>query len=259
MTVWFLTQEKNKRQLEFASIWLFEVHFSKCNLWMLLVKHASKFLHLMGKDSAAKVREKMKVESSSSSGKKSLQEDRWHHQRQHTLNTTAKLSVNWTYWIHYFFYCIDKKAKKVFFWVIIHCWLCPAVQIANWGIYSDWSYLCLPVMLLISLQTRELVIPQLLKMCMWGDRDGKPSLSEPCVGEKKVSAVSPHSTAKKAVILGSWMYHAFGWVVGPFLFMSYQAFKSSTSLQRYAAMFVMLAALGNWIQGCTCSLLTHCL
>lgn len=136
MTVWFSTQEKNKRQLEFVSIWLFEVHFSKCNLWMLLVKHASKFLHLMGKDSAAKVREKMKVESSSSSGKKSLQEDRWHHQRQHTLNTTAKLSVNWTYWIHYFFYCIDKKAKKVFFWVIIHCWLCPPVQIANWGIYS---------------------------------------------------------------------------------------------------------------------------
>lgn len=97
-----LDTEKNKRQLEFSSIWLFEVHFSMCNLWMLLVKHASNFLHLTGKDSAAKVHEKMKVESSSSSGKKSLQQDRWHHQRQHTLNTTAKLSVNWTYWIHYF-------------------------------------------------------------------------------------------------------------------------------------------------------------
>lgn len=38
----------------------------------------------------------------------------------------------------------------------------------------------------------------------------RKAISEPCVGEKKGSAVSPHSTAKKAVILGSWMYHAFG-------------------------------------------------
>lgn len=93
---------ENKGQLEFASVWFFEVHFSMWNLWMLLVKHASNLLHLKRKDSATKMHEKMKVESSSSLRKKSLQQDGWHHQRQHTFNTTAKLSVNWPYWIHYF-------------------------------------------------------------------------------------------------------------------------------------------------------------
>lgn len=75
-----------------------------CNLWMLLVRHASNLLCLKEKDSETKMQKKTKLESNDS-----LEEKRNKLFYSSIVRTTqgsecftpmTKLIVNWSYWFH---------------------------------------------------------------------------------------------------------------------------------------------------------------